>query len=213
MEREKPKIFLIGSSHAKRIGFQMSEIEQKDFLICNYGISGLKVKDLKIPSGVTDKDIMVISILGNDYLQNSPKKIVNGTRTKYVLERLDPVNTNGIFQLFSILQSKLQTVPCKVYIVDTFYRHLLYPTKGIKIQVYNLFKKRNLMLENFFFLHGITVLRHRTLFDKKDLRPSRTVQGYGQLLSKDDVHLKKSVYASVAKRLLVKIKNDIGYKE
>jgi hypothetical protein len=49
MEGEKPKIFLIGSSHAKRIGFQMSEIDQKDFFICNYGKSGLKVKDLKLP--------------------------------------------------------------------------------------------------------------------------------------------------------------------
>jgi hypothetical protein len=26
MEEEKPKIFLIGSSHAKRIGFQMKEL-------------------------------------------------------------------------------------------------------------------------------------------------------------------------------------------
>jgi predicted AAA+ superfamily ATPase len=211
MEGEKPKIFLVGSSHAKRIGFQMSEIDQKDFLICNYGKSGLKVKDLKLPhAGVTEKDIMIVSILGNDYIKNSPKKIVNGTRTKYVLEHLEPVTTNGILQLFSILQSKLQTVPCKVYIVDTFYRHLLYPTKAVKLQAYNLFKKRNLMLENFFFLQGIKVLRHRTLFEKKDLRPSRTIQGYAQLLSKDDVHLKKSVYASVANRLLETIKNDIG---
>jgi predicted AAA+ superfamily ATPase len=211
MEGEKPKIFLVGSSHAKRIGFQMSEIDQKDFLICNYGKSGLKVKELKFPHvGVTEKDIMIVSILGNDYIRNSPKKIVNGTRTKYVLEHLEPVTTNGILQLFSILQSKLRTVPCKVYIVDTFYRHLLYPTKAVKLQAYNLFKKRNLMLENFFFLQGIKVLRHRTLFEKKDLRPSRTIQGYAQLLSKDDVHLKKSVYASVANRLLETIKNDIG---
>ena len=211
MEGEKPKIFLIGSSHAKRIGFQMSEIDQKDFLICNLGKLGLKVKDLKFPHvGVTEKDIMIVSILGNDYIKNSPKKVVNGTRSKYVLEHLEPVNTNGILQSFSILQSKLKTVPCKVYIVDTFYRHLLYPTKAVKLQAYNLFKKRNLMLENFFFLQGIKVLRHRTLFEKKDLRPSRTIQGYAQLLSKDDVHLKKSVYASVANRLLETIKNDIG---
>jgi hypothetical protein len=66
------------------------------------------------------------------------------------------------------------------------------------------------MLENFFFLQGIKVLRHRTLFEKKDLRPSRTIKGYAQLLSRDDVHLKTSVYASGAKRLLEKVKNDIG---
>jgi hypothetical protein len=36
------------------------------------------------------------------------------------------------------------------------------------------------------------------------------VKGYAQLLSKDDVHLKKSVYASIAKRLLEKVKSDIG---
>jgi hypothetical protein len=41
MEGEKPKIFLIGSSHAKRIGFQMKEIDQKDFHIINLGKSGL----------------------------------------------------------------------------------------------------------------------------------------------------------------------------
>jgi hypothetical protein len=211
MEGEKPKIFLIGSSHAKRIGFQMSEIDQKDFSICNYGKSGLKVKDLKLPHvGVTEKDIMIVSILGNDYIKNSPKKVVNGTRSKYILEHLEPVGTNGILQSFSILQSILQTVPCKVYIVDTFYRHLLYPSKAIKLQAYNLYKRRNLMLENFFFLQGIKVLKHRTLFEKKDLRPSRTIQGYAQLLSKDDVHLKKSVYASIAKRLLEKVKSDIG---
>jgi hypothetical protein len=69
------------------------------------------------------------------------------------------------------------------------------------------------MLENFFFLQGIKVLRHRTLFDKKDLRPPRTIKGYGQLLSSDDVHLKKHVYASIAQRLLEKVKSDIGYKE
>jgi hypothetical protein len=211
MEGEKPKIFLIGSSHAKRIGFQMSEIDQKDFIICNLGKSGLKVKDLKFPHvGVTEKDIMIVSILGNDYIKNSPKKVVNGTRSKYVLEHLEPVNTNGILQSFSILQSKLKTVPCKVYIVDTFYRHLLYPSKAVKLQAYKLFKKRNCMLENFFFLQGIKVLRHRTLFEKKDLRPSRTIKGYAQLLSSDDVHLKKHVYASVAKRLLEKVRNDIG---
>jgi hypothetical protein len=211
MEGEKPKIFLVGSSHAKRIGFQMCEIEQKEFLICNYGKSGSKVKDLKFPNvSVTEKDIMIVSILGNDYIKNSPKKVVNGTQSKYILEHLEPVTTNDILQSFSILQSKLQSVPCKVYIVDTFYRHLLYPSKAIKLQAYNLYKKRNLMLENFFFLQGIKVVRHRTLFEKKDLRPSRTVKGYAQLLSKDDVHLKKNVYASIARRLLEKVKSDIG---
>jgi hypothetical protein len=75
MEGEKPKIFLIGSSHAKRIGFQMKEIDQKDFLIINLGKSGLKVKDLKFPHvGVTEKDIMIVSILGNDFIKNSPKR-------------------------------------------------------------------------------------------------------------------------------------------
>jgi predicted AAA+ superfamily ATPase len=211
MEEEKPKIFLIGSSHAKRIGFQMKEIDQKDFHIINLGKSGLKVNDLKVPHlSVTKKDIMIISILGNDFIKNSPKKVVNGTRSKYILEHLEPVNTTGILQSFSILQSKIKSVPCKVYIVDTFYRHLLYPSKAVKVQAYNLFKKRNCMLENFFFLQGIKVLRHRTLFDKKDLRPSRTIKGYGQLLSIDDVHLKKHVYASIAQRLLEKVKSDIG---
>jgi hypothetical protein len=211
MEEEKPKIFLIGSSHAKRIGFQMKEIDQKDFHIINLGKSGLKVNDLKVPHlSVTEKDIMIVSILGNDFIKNSPKKVVDGTRSKYILEHLEPVNTTGILQSFSILQSKLESVPCKVYIVDTFYRHLLYPSKAVKVQAYNLFKKRNCMLENFFFLQGIKVLRHRTLFDKKDLRPSRTIKGYGQLLSSDDVHLKKHVYASIAQRLLEKVKNDIG---
>jgi hypothetical protein len=211
MEEEKPKIFLIGSSHAKRIGFQMKEIDQKDFHIINLGKSGLKVKDLKVPHlSVTKKDIMIVSILGNDFIKNSPKKVTNGTRSKYILEHLEPVNTTGILQSFSILQSKLKSVQCKVYIVDTFYRHLLYPTKAVKLQAYNLFKKRNSMLENFFFLQGIKVLRHRTLFDKKDLRPSRTIKGYGQLLSSDDVHLKKHVYTSIAQRLLEKVKNDIG---
>jgi hypothetical protein len=211
MEQEKPKIFLISSSHAKRIGFQMKENEQEDFHIINLGKSGLKVKDLKVPYlSVTEKDIMIVSVLGNDFIKNSPKKVVNGTRSKYILEHLEPVNTNGILQCFSILQSKLKSVPCKVYIVDTFYRHLLYPSKAVKVQAYNLFKRRNCMLENFFFLHGVKVLRHRTLFDKKDLRPSRTIKGYGQLLSSDDVHLKKHVYESVAKRLLEKVKNDIG---
>jgi hypothetical protein len=168
MEQEKPKIFLIGSSHAKRIGFQMKGIDEKDFLVINLGKSGLKVNDLKVLHvGVTEKDIMIVSILGNNFIKNSPIKVVNGTRSKYILEHLEPVNTTGILQCFSILQSKLKSVPCKVYIVDTFYRHLLYPSKAIKVQAYNLFKKRNCMLENFFFLQGITVQRQRTLFDKK----------------------------------------------
>jgi predicted AAA+ superfamily ATPase len=176
MEEEKPKIFLIRSSHAKRIGFQMKEIDQKDFHIINLGKSGLKVNDLKVPHlSVTEKDIMIVSILGNDFINNSPKKVVNGTRSKYISEHLEPVNTSGILQCFSILQSKIKSVPCKVYIVDTFYRHLLYPSKAVKVQAYNLFKKRNCMLENFFFLQGIKVLRHRTLFDKKILgRPAQS---------------------------------------
>jgi hypothetical protein len=70
----KNKIVIIGSSHAKRIFYALKKKEEirKCFFILNEAKSGSLYEQNTIPNYVnklTEKDILILQLFGNDWLQ------------------------------------------------------------------------------------------------------------------------------------------------
>ena len=200
-------IFLIGSSHAKRLGYKMANLLGSVHTVVNLGKSGAKFNQIVWPqvSDVKPGDVFIVLPFGNE-LQKQRSRVVNRVWT---IQNYDPISETEYSNLLDRLRAKLMEYPdslCDKYIVTNFYRCLGLPTQQVQhpgwlrlqIQFNRILKSKE---ASQFFGARTFIIPHQDIVT--DRAPSREVSKnwvfYSQL-QYDGIHFKD--YRIIANRIL-----------
>jgi hypothetical protein len=117
-------IFVVGSSHARRIGVKLERIPRIEPVV-NLGIPGAKFSNLKWPDKKDVKvgDKILVVPFGND-LQNHRARKEDGL---WKIQKYSPISEERYSDLMEKLKVKLAEYPssaCDKFIVTNFYRFL-----------------------------------------------------------------------------------------
>ena len=198
----KPKLFIIGSSHANRIFAaceKNSEITKK-----------FELKNLSIPGATFDKirknfekieltspeDVVIIQCFGNDLLKKHikierfPKKIIH-------LTKFEPVDLKLIEQVFLELQEIVNKLECNFLVVDIPFRHLHCCVHHRFSGLIAFFSNANKLLKKIF---KEKVIDHRRLLGVSRNR-IKMAKFYQDTLC-DTVHFYPKYYAKMAETLI-----------
>ena len=125
----KPRVFIFSSSHAAQIKQSVltnNKIKSK-YDILSETKPGAQFLDLQFPTILDtfqSNDFLIIQLFGNDIM----KKHTNVTRNNRVktihMFKFKPVEKEELLSIFEMLNKKLQTLKCKVIILDNPIQHL-----------------------------------------------------------------------------------------
>jgi hypothetical protein len=208
MTDHRPTLFVLGSSHGKRLAMALQKITElsQEYKIENYAKSGARFENMDFPNleKLTDRDVIIIQIFGNNFLKKFIKiKFINGKKqmllTKYV-----PVPESTIISMYNSLKEIFSCTRAKVFCLDCPVRHLNHSSRQLATRVFQLFKARNKSLHRTLKNSNITTLDHKKFLGVKNTK-LRTVTGYAETLV-DDVHFFPIFYENIAKKLWCEIK-------
>ena len=198
----KPKLFVIGSSHASRIFAaceKNSEITKK-FELKNLSISGATFdrirKNFEKIEITSPEDVVIIQCFGNDLLKKHikierfPKKIIH-------LTKFEPVDLKFVEQLFFELQKIVKQLECNYLLIDIPYKHLHCCVHHRYEGLMAAFAKANKLLKNIF---KEKVIDHRRLLGVSRHR-IKMAKFYQNTLC-DTVHFYPKYYAKMAETLI-----------
>jgi len=197
-----PTIHLIGASHAKRLSDPLKkQAGPKNYHVVSHCTPGAPYQATKWPdlSSVTKDDIVLLLLFGNDV--NSRDCTERDRRTgKWHLLKFEP-RSDRYFQIrFQELKERIQNLPCKVFIVENFFRLLCCDLHQHKnwISYQNSINKS--LCEFFSSVDQVTVIKHRQIIDlnyKK--KQHRRIEENIKLLY-DAVHFR--TYSVIAQNIL-----------
>ena len=166
----KPLVFIFGSSHAawlKRSVLANNKITSK-YNILSEVKPGAKYLDLQFPTILDtfeSNDILLIQLFGNNIMKRHTNVTwYNRVKTIHMF-KFEPVNKEELLNIFEILNRKLQTLKCKVIILDNPIQHLFCCRKHIFKQLFCYQVACNRLLRYYFGHH--TVINHRYLLQKQ----------------------------------------------
>jgi hypothetical protein len=122
---EKPKLYVIGSSHAARLynSLKTNKINQK-YDVINLSKPGGTFKDIIYPQNVKNTDVILGQLFGNDVFERNIK-ITQGRLNKTIhLTKFSPIPLSTLGELFKKFIEKMSIYPCKIYLFDLILRHI-----------------------------------------------------------------------------------------
>lgn len=202
----KNKIVIIGSSHAKRIFYALKKKEEirKHFFILNEAKSGSLYEQNTIPSYVnklTENDILILQLFGNDWLQKYIKCTRKDKARKFHLLKFEPVPQSKIMAKYAHLKEILSRLKCKVLFIDNVYRHLNCCSQHIHKEVWKFWTTKNKELSKYFTSQNVKVLDHRKLLSRFP-RKNIVCKGFYVKQLVDDVHLRGYLYKNLTETLI-----------
>lgn len=201
------RIYIVGASHARKIGDAMQEIvrvKEYNLEIINMAVSGNIWINTEFPDyhTVSPQDIIIVQALGNDIFKKHVQRDLDG-----LLRMTKMIPFPGIDRKILALRLKLSQAPCKVLFIDCPYRHLKVQSLMYKYtELFAIQKRINRALKaNLEDLDQVTFLSHLSLLNL----PYRWVKRLSNyvMLVKDGVHFWPALYMNIAHMLLI---NQVG---
>ena len=207
---EKPKLVVLGASHATRL---LSQIKENEVLSSKYEIIGntkpgatwysLPI-DLELILDLQPQDVLIVQFLGNDLLKKH--LLITQNPTKFHLTQFEPKSEAYITNVRTKLKEMLSEVKARVIIIDDPIRHLsCCPEHAANCpDLLKFLRTKNKELRRFFSEY--TVLDHRRLFTSKSFRQFDHLATYKSVFV-DTVHLHMKYYAEWAESLAKMLAN------
>jgi len=197
-----PTIHLIGASHAKRLSQPLTELAAKqNYQVVSHCTPGKPYRAIKWPdlSSVTKDDIVLLLLYTNDV--NSRDCVERDRRTgKWHLLRFEP-RSDRYFQIrFQELKERIQNLPCKVFIVENFFRLLCCSLHQHKEWVSYQNKVNRQIFEFFSVIDNVTIIRHREIVGLDHKKGKHRIIGEYVKLQYDAVHFRN--YGIIARSIL-----------
>ena len=197
-----PTIHLIGASHAKRLSQPLTELAAKqNYQVVSHCTPGKPYRAIRWPdlSSVTKDDIVLLLLFGNDV--NARECAERDRRTgKWHLLRFEP-RSDRYFQIrFQELKEKLQNLPCKVFIVENFFRLLCCSLHQHKEWVSYQNKVNRQIFEFFSVIDNVTIIKHREIVGLDHKKRKHRIIGEYIKLQYDAVHFRN--YGIIARSIL-----------
>jgi len=197
-----PTIHLIGASHAKRLSPSLTEFAAKqNYQVVSHCTPGKPYRAIRWPdlSSVARDDIVLLLLFGNDV--NARECVERDRRTgKWHLLRFEP-RSDRYFQIrFQELKERIQNLPCKVFIVENFFRLLcceLHQHKNWLSYQNSVNRKIN---EFFTFSVNIKIIKHREIVGLDHKKRKHRIIGEYIKLQYDAVHFRN--YVIIARSIL-----------
>jgi len=200
---EKPKLYVIGSSHAARLynSLKTNKINQKYDLI-NLSKPGGTFKDIIYPQNVKNTDVILGQLFGNDVFERNIK-ITQGRLNKTIhLTKFSPIPLSTLENIFKKFIEKMSIYPCKIYLFDLILRHIgccsshHYPAIVKHQRNVNGLLKRTLHSSNIRLLNHLKYLKHRIKWTSR-------IRNYKTLFV-DTVHFHPLFYKTLVEQFLEK---------
>lgn len=200
---EKPKMFIYGSSHAKRLADAAGKNKEITdiFEIVAYTKPGSSVTTYPLPPLVaTEQDILVIQNFGNS-LFNSPVKLeyVNmGWDKIFHLLQYRTQYPQVIKREYEILANSLKNLKCRIYLLDNPIRYSNCCKNHHDPRIVPYQKKQNVILKTFFTenVPKIIVLDHTRMMNTRTHNWLKNSWNYKSIII-DQVHLYKHCYEEI----------------
>jgi len=187
---EKPRLYVIGASHANRIYQALKRIPQEEYSIINHTIPGAKWKNIVFPNPaeVKSSDRIIIQCLGNDLFPAEDQFWLCGSRHLH-FQKINP----NILQKLTQLKGKINRYQALIIILD------LVP----RLACCSVHEDRRLITEqnqvNGKLKHELTEAPNTIVLNTASL-----AGGINSHLYKDPVHYKPRIYKKIAEQLLTK---------
>jgi hypothetical protein len=205
----KPKIYVIGSSHAFKIFQSLQKIPNLEisFELRNYTKPGSTVQKLHKPnsSEFTEQDIIIVQTSGNDLFEKRYVKVENFGKGRKIfhLEKFAPTSLthrkNAILFLKEFLRETRSVA--KVLVIDNPIRHgfccIKHQHKDTSFDQ-EIFNKR--LKAELSELSHVQVINHRKLLPYRHNK-LKNYSFYNTLL-KDSVHFKAYLYDNMARKIM-----------
>jgi len=184
---DKPKLYIIGSSHAARLFKSLKLFKIRDkYDVINLAKPGNIFQNIDYPKNVKSSDIILGQLFGNDIFEKHIK-ITQGKINKIIhLTRYHPLPLKNIEKLFIKFIEIMSQYPCKIYLFDLILRHIgCCPSHNYKDLV-KFQRQVNLKLKLTLQNSNVKLLDH-TKYLEKQILWVRKVENYKTLLM-DTVH-------------------------
>jgi hypothetical protein len=203
-DMEKPKLVVLGSSHATRL---LSKIKENEVLSARFNVIGntkpgttwytLNI-NYELLLDLTPSDVLIVQFLGNDLLKKH--LLITQNPKKFHLTRFEPKSEAYITNVRTKLKELLSQVKARIIIIDDPIRHLsCCPEHAANCpDLLKFLRTKNKELKRFFSEY--TVLDHRKLFTSKTYKQFDHLATYKSLFV-DTVHLDLKYYAEWAESL------------
>ena len=169
---------------------------------------GAKFLDLQFPTILDtfeSNDILIIQLFGNDIMKRHTNVTWNnGVKTIHMF-KFEPVKKEELLSIFEMLNKKLQTLKCKVIILDNPIQHLFYCKKHVFKRLFSYQVACNRLLRHYFGQY--TVINHRYLL--QNINQAKNNRKYANLFQ-DTVHFKQYVYDGMVHRMFERIVGPIA---
>jgi hypothetical protein len=201
----KRNVFIIGSSHARRINHALKKINTK-FEIHNFSKAGATFERINWPeiSTIKSEDYILLQLFGNDlfdvrHVQTESKH----QKRIFHLTTFEPAPKSLIEHKVQILIEKFENCPAKIYLLNLFPRHIncckAHRDKRIVKYQYEI----NQLIKTKLAGTNITYLNHHQFLKIRNskLKISRVYER----IQVDSVHLYSKFYNQIASALMERV--------
>jgi lysophospholipase L1-like esterase len=201
----RPTIWIGGASHALAFGkafVELIKMLRKNFIVKTFGKNGATYADIQWPDAAEMQpgDIVLLFVFGNDmFLKNSHLITRDGGQKIIHLKSWRPQSEDHVVNMCASLDARLEKIPCRVFIVTAFFRHLFCCQKHRFPDMLRHQKRYNkIIFEYFQNKQNRVIIDHRKL-----VMPSRPkhVTRYRQK-QPDSVHFSVAEYERMASVIL-----------
>ena len=122
---DKPKLYIIGSSHAARLFKSLKLFKIRDkYDVINLAKPGSIFQNIDYPKNVKNSDIILGQLFGNDIFEKNIK-ITQGRMNNIIhLTKYKPIPIENVKKLFTKFVEIMSQYPCKIYLFDLILRHI-----------------------------------------------------------------------------------------
>jgi hypothetical protein len=200
---DKPKLYIIGSSHAARLFKSLKLFKIRDkYDVINLAKPGSIFQNIDYPKNVKSSDIILGQLFGNDVFEKHIK-ITQGKMNNIIhLTKYKPIPIENLKKLFTKFVEIMSQYPCKIYLFDLILRHIgccpahHYPDL-VKYQ-----RQVNKDLETILLNSNIKLLNHLKYLEKQ-FRWTKKIENYKKMFV-DTVHFYPVHYQTMVRAFLGK---------
>jgi len=187
-------IFVIGSSHSRRLGTEFRKIVPEQFYVKNMAIGGATYDRIQYPqlSQISVNDVIVMQGFGNDLFKPAHEY----KKGMYHLLACIPTPRSKLEKIFNEFLEWCKSVPCKVIIlglIPRFYHCCLtHKYAGLvshQVRSNELLARLSNKVPNVVFVHSMKALGV----------PHRLWKSTDNSMTADNVHLKPEKYEVIAR--------------
>jgi hypothetical protein len=92
---------------------------------------------------LTENDILILQLFGNDWLQKYIKCTRKDKAKKFHLLKYVPVPQSKILEKYAHLKGMLSQLKCKIFFIDNIYRHLNCCSQHVHKEIWKFWTTQN----------------------------------------------------------------------